>query len=95
MPTRDGYDLLDDLNRAGVHVVAVHGDRLHWRCDPARSPVDGALFEKLKGRKAAVIARAGRYRPSQISSSKATRARCLQDWAAAPALQVHDSREAA
>ncbi len=35
MPTRDGYDLRDDLNRAGVHVVVVHGDQLHWRCDPS------------------------------------------------------------
>lgn len=53
---RDGYDLLDDLNRAGVHIIVVHGDGLKWRCDPARPPVDGALFEELKGRKAAVIA---------------------------------------
>jgi len=56
MPTRDGSDLLDDLTRAGVHVVVVHGDQLRWRCDPARPPVNGALFEELKGCKAAVIA---------------------------------------
>lgn len=55
MAERDGYDVLDDLHRAGVHII-VTGDRLQWRCDPSRPPVHGSLFLELAERKAEIIA---------------------------------------
>ncbi|HEV2126833.1 MAG TPA: hypothetical protein VGW38_29110 [Chloroflexota bacterium] len=50
---RDAYDVLDELNRAGVHLI-VTGDRLAWRCDPRRPPVPGWLFLELQEHKADV-----------------------------------------
>jgi len=51
---RDAYDLLDDLNRAGVHII-VAGDTLRWRCDPTRPPVHGNLFLELRDLKPDVM----------------------------------------
>ncbi len=56
MPARDAYDVLDDLTRAGVHIIVVHGDGLRWRCNPDSPPVRGDLFDDLRTHKAAVIA---------------------------------------
>lgn len=54
MSARDAYDVLDDLNRAGVHII-VTGDRLQWRCDPSRPPVHGNLLLELAEWKADIV----------------------------------------
>ena len=52
---RDGYDLLDELNRAGVD-LRIDGGRIVWRCDPTRPPVHGSLFVELADRKSEILA---------------------------------------
>lgn len=54
MAERDGYDLVDELNRAGVD-LRIDGGRIVWRCDPNRPPVHGSLFLELAERKAEII----------------------------------------
>lgn len=51
---RDAYDVLDDLNRAGV-CLRLDGDRIDWRCDPAWPPVPGVLFIELRDHKAGIL----------------------------------------
>ena len=52
---RDAREVLDDLTRAGVHIIVVHGDGLRWRTDPQQDPVPGVLFEEVKQQKAALL----------------------------------------
>lgn len=54
MTTRDAYDVLHDLNRAGVHIITVHG-ALRWQCRKDR-PIPTDLLAELKHHKAGVIA---------------------------------------
>jgi hypothetical protein len=52
---RDAREVLDDLTRAGVHIIVVHGDGLRWRTDPQQDPVPGVLFDEFIRHKAAVL----------------------------------------